>query len=241
MTPIDIFITSFFRPHFTLECVNKIWERTKHPFRIHIWDNASSLATQDLLVGLLRLGKITSLHLESRNTMTMYPKSVFNSMACGKYYCVTDADCFPPLLDPDWLTQMVGLMETHTDVAFLTPQYPPISMFGCEQKDIQENIVFCKHVGNVFKLVRKKMFPSFPQSDNFCFGDDSEVCRLSYGKSAFCRRIFAYHAGQCKDWGYQENEIALDPRKKNYKPPMVYDVDPITCVPINITLTLGYP
>jgi hypothetical protein len=153
---------------------------------------------------------------------------------------VTDNDTIPPLLEPeDWLSRMVRLMDENQELAFLTPQYPPISMFGCEQKDIQEHIVYCKHVGNVFKIVRKEMFPHFPQSDKFSFGDDSDVCKMSYGKSAFCRRIFAYHAGQCKNWGYQEHELELDPRKKNYKPPMEYDVDPITCVPLNKTLTLG--
>jgi len=48
-------------------------------------------------------------------------------MSCSdsKYYVVTDNDILPPKTTPDWLTQMVTLMESNNEVAFLTPQLPP--------------------------------------------------------------------------------------------------------------------
>jgi hypothetical protein len=244
MKPIDIFITSFFRLKFTLECVTKIQERTKHPFRLHIWDNGSDPETQEGLVSLLRSGKITSLHLDSRNTKTLYNKAIFNSMACSTYYVVSDNDILPPNLKPDcWLSRMVRIMEENQELAMLCPQFPPISHFGATQEGIKKDHVECKWIGNVLKLVRKSAFPEFPQRLD-SFGDDSFISELCTNRGwtvGFCRRIFAKNLGQCENWGYKEEELSQDPRKAGYKAPLIFDSDNETCVPDNLTLTLGYP
>jgi len=222
---IDIFMTSFFRYDFTLESINKINERTEPgSFQIHVFDNGSDLNTQKSLFELLANKKIVSLHLDSRNTGCLYNKLVFHSMVetSSKYYVVTDNDVFPPALTPSWLTQMTGIMDRHMEIAFLAPQLPPTWLQ--EPYKSLEDVVYCKAVGNTFKMVRRALFPPVQQHLN-TFGDDGQVCQLTAErgwKTAFCKDIFCWHAGQCANWGYKPEEIAHDPRKAGYGAPFIY-------------------
>jgi len=63
------------------------------------------------------------------------------------------------------------------------------------------------------------------------------MCKLAKSegyRTAFCRNIFAFHAGQCKNWGYTENEIAQDPCKVDYGEPYTYKLmDEETFEPIS--------
>jgi len=225
MKPIQIYMTSFFRPQFTLEAVEKIHERTcPGSFQLNIYDNGSDLQTQGKLFNLLQAGLITSLQLDSRNTGCLYNKLVFQAMTESQddYYVVTDNDIFPPALEPCWLTQMIEIMDNHQEIALLTPLLPPIYL----QKpySIANDVVYCEFVGNTFKVVRRKAFPNIEQKLG-AFGDDglvSEIVRGCGWKVAFCKNIFCWHAGQCENWGYKPEEILLDERKAGYGKPFLY-------------------
>lgn len=220
-------MTSFFRFNFTHEAVKLIHERTESgTFQIHIFDNGSDKETQKALLYLLENEKIASLHLDSRNTGCLYNKSIFHAMteSCNKYYVVTDNDVYPPALTPSWLVQMTEIMDRHPELAFLTPQFPPQGLSQPEQ--ILNDVIYCRAVGNAFKIIRKSAFPSFNTSIG-AYGDDGLVCNLARKngfKSAFCRNIFCYHAGQCNNWGYKPEEIAKDPRKQGYGKPFRYEL-----------------
>jgi cellulose synthase/poly-beta-1,6-N-acetylglucosamine synthase-like glycosyltransferase len=223
----QIYITSFFRRQFTEETIKKIHERTTPgSFQIHVFDNNSDKETRQFLYGLLDSGSITSLHLDSRNTGCLYNKLVYHAMTESKdrYYVVTDNDVFPPKLDPDWLVRMTRVMDNHPELAFLTPQLPPIE-FQMPYKTL-EDIVYCRAVGNTFKLVRREFMPFYDIEQRLgLFGDDyqiSQVVQQRHYKVAFCRNIFCWHAGQCENWGYKAEEIAMDARKVGYGNPYVY-------------------
>lgn len=226
MQPIDIFMTSWLRPDFTQRSIEHILDRTTPgTYRLHILDNQSSARTREPLVKMLDEGKICSLTLHSLNTKCLWGKAVFNAMveAKSKYYVVTDNDILPPkLASKDWLAQMAGVMDRHPEIALLTPQLPPTWL----QEPIAANgdVVYCKGVGNTFKMVRREAYPSYPQSMDK-FGDDGEVSKLvreAGYKVAFCSDIFCLHLGQTDNWGYESEEIALDPRKAGYGPPFKY-------------------
>lgn len=224
-------MTTWNRLELTQKSIELIHERTEPgTFQLHIFDNGSKKDVQDYLIDLLRSGRTISLHLDSRNTGCLYNKGIFHMTACGKepYYIITDNDVYPPKLSPDWLSQMITIMDNHPELAFLAPQIPPQWLQVPDKNGIKEDIVYCKAVGNTFKLVRRKAFPL----DNYAniigaYGDDGLICDLAkYDgyKVAFCRDIFAFHAGQCKNWGYKEDEIALDPRKSGYGEPFTYKI-----------------
>jgi GT2 family glycosyltransferase len=142
------------------------------------------------------------------------------------YYIVSDNDVYPPKLNPDWLQQMIALMDLHTDIAFLTPQLPPQSLQMPYQTE--SDVVYSKAVGNTFKIIRKSAYPidAYEQAIGK-YGDDGLVCEKVIEKGwkvAFCRNIFCYHAGQTTNWGYKTEEIALDPRKQGYGKPYEYEI-----------------
>ena len=228
MEIIDIFMTSWLRPEFTQRAIQNILDRTTPgTYRLHILDNQSSARTREPLVKLLEEGKIHSLLLHSLNTRCLWGKAVFNAMveAKSKYYVVTDNDILVPKLEGgDWLSQMVGIMDRHPEIAFLTPQIPPTWL----QDPYASNgdVVYCKAVGNHAKVVRRSAYPSYPQ-DMDKFGDDSLVCSLAAEKgykTAFCSNIFCLTLDQADDWGYEKSELALDPRRAGYGKPYKYHV-----------------
>lgn len=227
----NIFITSWYRKKMTQRTIELIHERTtSDTFAIHVFDNGSDKNTQDFLYKLLEQKKIMSLHLDSRNTGCLYNKGIFYMMTehTDKYFCISDNDVYPPKLSPDWLSRMITIMDAHPDLAFLTPQLPPQWLQTPDKSRIKDDIVYCKAVGNTFKLIRRAAFPfSEFKSVIGAYGDDGMVCdlmRLKNWEVAFCRNIFCYHAGQCENWGYSPEEIAMDPRKVGYGKPFSYEI-----------------
>jgi hypothetical protein len=233
---IDIYITSFYRADMTRKSIELIKKRTAPgTYQLHIFDNGSDKVTRDYLYNLLENGTIVSLHLDSRNTGCLYNKGVFHAMTetKAKYYIVTDNDIYPPNLSPDWLTQMLGIMEKYPKLAFLTPQAPPAQLTGPEE--FRDDVCFCQAVGNALKLVRREAYPFDKYSQALAeYGDDgmlSDVVRKNGWRVAFCRKIFFLHAGQCDNWGYKPEEIAKDPRKIGYGAPLILQTNPETYEP----------
>lgn len=213
----------------TLKTVNLLHERTcPGTFKLHIFDNGSDQETRSELVKLLDTGRIESLHLDNRNTGCLYNKGVFHAMTESKdpYYVVTDNDVYPPKIEPDWLSQMISIMDANPNIGMLAPQLPP--QFLQQPLRIDKDTVKCVGVGNTLKVVRTKAFPikKYQQALG-AYGDDglvSKMMREDGWEVAFCRNIFCYHAGQCDKWGYTDSQIDLDPRKAGYGRPFTYDI-----------------
>lgn len=185
MKPIDIFMTTWNRMEFTDKAIALLHERTPlGNFRLHVYDNNSNHDMREYLIALLNIGCITSLHLDNRNTGCLYNKGIFHMMTESdqKFYMVTDNDVYPPKLSPDWLSQMIEIMDAHPDLAFLTPQVPP--QWLQKPGEIKDDIVYCEAVGNTFKLVRRKAFPIEQFKPTLeAYGDDGLVCDLVKSKN----------------------------------------------------------
>lgn len=228
---INIFMTSFYRIDLTLKSINYIYERTeKDSFKLHVFDNNSDKETVDNLLKLYSSKKIDSLYLNNNNTGCLYNKSIFYAMTenTDEFYCVTDNDIYPPKLEPDWLTQMISIMKKYPKLGMLSPQLPP--QYLQQPYEVLDDIIKCRAVGNTFTLIRRKAFPLDiieKEQKLFAFGDDgliSYYMRKEGWEIAFCRNIFCFHAGQCENWGYKPEEIAIDPRKKGYGKPFTYKI-----------------
>jgi len=209
--------------------VTEIIERTEPgTYNLHLYDNGSGPDTVQYLLQLKNEGKLTSLVLDSRNTGCLYNKNVFHAMCDPreKYYVVSDDDVFPPKMSPDWLSQMISIMDRHPEVALLTPQLPP--QFLQSPYEALEDIVYCHAVGNTLKMVRRESFPAGKIDFMLgAYGDDglvSQYVEKSGMKVAFCRNFFCLHAGQCENWGYRPEDVHLDPRKSGYGPPYRYEI-----------------
>ena len=227
--PIQIFITSWFRPGFLSKTIEYIVERTiPGTFLINVYDNGSDKITRDMLNNYFESGVINSVTFDKRNTGCLYNKLVFHSMveSTDKYYCVTDNDVFPPKLSPDWLTQMIDIMERHPDIGMLAPQLPPQGLQMPYK--VADDVVYAAAIGNTLKIIRRECLDkviSIIEQKIGAYGDDglvSERIRQEGWTVAFCRNIFCYHAGQCTNWGYTPDQVAMDPRKGGYGKPYTY-------------------
>jgi len=234
---VDIYMTSWQRPDFLKKAIDLLYERTAtDTFQLHVFDNCSDDATKQLLLGYFEAGLIKSLHLDSRNTGCLYNKAVFHAMteSTSEYYVVTDNDVYPPLLEPDWLSQLIDIMDARPNLAFLAPQLPPQFLQMPEKDDSGRvtttgDVVYCKAVGNTLKVTRREAYP-FGDYEQLVgqYGDDGKVCELVRQKGwkvAFARNIYCYHAGQCVNWGYKPEDIDKDPRKSGYGKPFEYEVE----------------
>jgi len=136
---------------------------------------------------------------------------------------------------------MVAIMDKRPNLAFLTPQLPPQGLQMPYR--IDDDVVFCAAVGNTFKIVRREAYPIGEYDQKIGkYGDDGLVCSILEKKgyrTAFCRRIYCLHAGQCLNWGYKEEEILKDPRKSGYGKPFLYGVtDNETFMPVDLNLRI---
>lgn len=227
--PIDIFITSWRRPHMTEDVVKAIHDRTTpNTFKITILDNECTKTTRDLLFKMMDDGLVEAVISHKQNTRCLWGKYVFHAMVDSKnpYYIVTDNDVIPSKHSPDWLSHLVRVMDRYPELAFLTPQLPP--QFLQMPTSMNDDVVFCKAVGNTFKIVRRDAYPveCYEQSKE-SFGDDGLVSKLVHEKGykvAFCRDMFCLHKGQTTNWGYEEKDLKDDPRKSGYGEPFKYEV-----------------
>lgn len=229
--PIQIYITSWLRTDFLKKTIKYLIERTTPgTFEINVYDNGSNRETRDILNIYMDSKVINSVIFDNRNTGCTYNKLVFHAMveSSDKYYCVTDNDVYPPKLSPDWLSQMIKIMDKHPEIGMLAPQLPPQ---GLQMPiSISNDIVYAGAVGNTLKLIRRecadKVIKRIDQALG-AYGDDglvSKMMREDGWEVAFCKNIFCYHAGQCTNWGYTPEQIALDPRKAGYGRPFTYDI-----------------
>ena len=77
---MNIYITSWNRPDFTLKTISLIKERTQIPVSINVFDNGSLIETQKLLFEALNKKHISTLFLSNKNTGTLYNKIIFHAM-----------------------------------------------------------------------------------------------------------------------------------------------------------------
>jgi len=217
----------------TKQVIEVIHERTDDgTYEIHLWDNGSNNTTVETLFHMYGTKLFTSLHLDSRNTGCCYPKGVFQAMADSEYYVVTDNDVLCPKLSPDWLSRMLAIMNEKPKIGLLTLRLPPEWLQMPISED--DNVIYCKAVGNTFKMVRRAAWPD-KWSSTAMFGDDSTLSTLMAEKGwqiAFCKDLWCLHLGQCDNWGYTDDQVKMDPRKAGYGTPYVYKYEPDTYRPL---------
>jgi GT2 family glycosyltransferase len=103
---IDIFITSYLREKYTGETLRYLKERTHHPYRTFLIDNGGNEIHKDKVDYYIGLSKNIGIHAAWNMAL---------SLAEGEFFITSDNDIYVPDLDPDWLSQLVGLMVDRPD------------------------------------------------------------------------------------------------------------------------------
>lgn len=199
--PIDIFLTTFQRQDFAKECVRYLKERTKHAYRLFIIDNGGNeWAKEDPDVFLyIALSKNIGIHAAWNIAL---------SLAESKYFITSDPDLLVPLLDPDWLSQMVKFMDDRPDYGAIS-LHPHIFIgaAGIDPNDV-EDVKERNMAGAVMRIMRTDIVRSvggwehkIEEGRNH---EERTICsRLQSGgfKVGITSRIRAYHRFG-ENWGY---------------------------------------
>ncbi len=120
--PIDILMTTYFRKDFTKKCLDYLIERTKYPFRMIVVDNGSTDGTRELLQDYEKQypAIFKRVILLNENKGLQASKMIGMDYVESEYFVNTDNDVLPPLLEPDWLSQLLDIIKRN-------PNYGAIS------------------------------------------------------------------------------------------------------------------
>lgn len=204
MQPVDIFLTTFQRQEFTKECVQYLYERTTTPFRLFIIDNGGNeWAREDPRVFLyVGLGSNIGIH---------GAWNIALSLAESRYFVTSDPDLLVPALDPDWLSQLVGLMDSRPDYAAIS--LCPHVFIGAAplDPDDPEDVKERNMAGAVFRIMRTDVVRAvggwehkIEEGRNH---EERFVCsRLQEAgyKVGITPRLRAYHLFGRSNWGYPD-------------------------------------
>lgn len=218
MEPIDIFITTYERQEFTRECIEYIKARTKSPYKITVLDNGGNewLETAEGFEDVTYV----PLHKSVGNAGIHFAWNVAVSLAKGKYFITTDPDLLVPLLEPDWLSQMVKFMEDRPDYGAISMMpHIFIGAVGIDPVD-PEDVKDRNMCGAVFRIMDTDKVRSVRGWDLIISSgrnhEERTICsRLHEAgyKTGIASRVRAYH-NFGKNWGYPE-EFTPEMQKHN--------------------------
>src|SRR3990167_2918111 len=147
---IDIFITAYLRPQFTLETIRYLKERTKYPYRlflIHQGGNEEALikyADDFFLV----IDPSYNIGIHAAWNMAL-------ALAESDYFITSDNDIYVPDTDPDWLGTLVKYLDDRPDYGAISLHpHILIGAAGFDPKD-PEDVKEVNMCGAVMRIMRR--------------------------------------------------------------------------------------
>lgn len=131
---IDIVVTSYHRPQFTLDTLAAVSGFTALPHRVIVVDNGSDKQTVKMLIEAKDDGLITTLVLLDKNYGLEPAKNVGLSLVTSDVYVDTDNDILVPPPDEhgDWLSKLADLMDQNDQYAAIA--CPPQVFIGANKE-----------------------------------------------------------------------------------------------------------
>lgn len=141
----DIFICSYLRQDFTRETLKYLKERTKSPYKLFLLDNGGNSEFRNEVDYYVGFGQNMGIHAVWNTAL---------ALATTDYFVTADNDLLCPDLSPDWLEQMVEIMNKN-------PEYGAVSMhphvfIGAAGvgANVPEVVVERNMCGAVFRIMR---------------------------------------------------------------------------------------
>ncbi|MCK9370341.1 glycosyltransferase [Candidatus Dojkabacteria bacterium] len=147
--PIDIVMTTWGREKMTSLSLDAFKRNTKYPYRLILIDNGSAYTdaeyfrdSVDIYVKL------------DRNRGLEYAKWIGMRFVESELFVSTDNDILPYLYDPDWLSQLVGLMNNNSDYGAIALRPQVLIGTGNIFDGRTEDIVEFGHVPGYARIMR---------------------------------------------------------------------------------------
>jgi len=232
MKPIDIFITAYLRPQFTMQTLKYLKERTKHPYRLFLIHQGGNEEA------LIEYEKDFFLVIDPSHNLGIHAAwNLALAMAESEYFITSDNDIYVPDLEPDWLTQLVGFIDERKDYGAISLH--PHIFIGAAGLDpvTSDDVVERNMCGAVMRIMRRDaVWKAGGWERQIRTGrnhEESTICsRLQTNgyKVGIASRIRAYHPFG-DNWGYpkeftpemQGHNPDLEPEVKRFDVMEAYD------------------
>jgi Glycosyl transferase family 2 len=195
--PTDIVMLTHNRLDHLVRTVDALEARTTAPFRITIVDNASGPEVRNWLQA--NRARFHQLILLDEN---LYPGSSGPALQIGidattsDPVVATDPDLVVPDLSPCWLTQMLEILDRHTDFGILgigldQSNLPPVQEAEhLDPEQIVDGEIVEQPVGSVFTFIRREALHSYYDDWRAC----ESVARAGY-RFGWALNVRALHLG----------------------------------------------
>jgi glycosyltransferase involved in cell wall biosynthesis len=205
--PIDICITTWNRELMTGHCIQAIKQNTKTQYRIILIDNGSNWVAQESYPSMVDI----YIKLD-RNYGLEYAKHQAMNFVTSKYFVSMDNDILVYNYDPDWLSQLVRLIEKNTEYAAIACKPQILVGTGMYMFQTDKELIDFPHVPGYARIMNTQIvnevgawneFREMRGHEELWIGE--ALKRRGY-KMGWANRIECYHLFGDKDtdpWGYK--------------------------------------
>ncbi len=230
MNPIDIVMVTYSRKDFTEQTLIHLNNRTKHPYRLFVVDNASTDGTSDILDMYQKKGVIYRWVRLNENVGIHMAWNIGMAMTNSKLFITTDNDILVPDLQPCWLEQMVGLMKLNPDYAAIALQ--PHIFVGAKNvpTDCKEDVLHRNMCGAVMRIMRRDIVNKAGgwahDYNRLRNNEERHICAALQGlghKVGYAGKLRSFHlfGDETTDpWGYKKGATPESHGHRDIWPPV---------------------
>lgn len=226
--PIDIFITAFLRPQMTEQTFKYLKERTNTPHRFFMIHNGGN---EEFLI---EHGHEFFLIIDPGTNMGIHAAwNIALALAESDYFITTDNDILVPDSDPDWLYQLIKMMDERPDYGAIALQ--PHKFIGLDKtKHPDDGKIFSAPMtGAVMRLMRREAVWKAGGWERVVRSsrnhEEKTICsRLATNgyKFGYASDLYAFHMFGDDDtdyWGYPKEMKPEDHGHRDiWPPPTIY-------------------
>jgi len=208
---VDIVMTVWNRPNFTRLALDSIINNTKHKYRLIVVDNGSETETHQILDIYYKSGYIDILVNLDKNYGLEYAKHRAMTFVDSRLFISTDNDIMAYKYDPDWLDQMIDLIDQNPEYAAIGCRPQILVGTGNIFEGKTEDIIEFSHVPGYLRIMRTDFIKEAGawRDERELRGHEEYWISLKLKemgmKVGWANNIRCWHLFGNNNWGYDNN------------------------------------